>query len=115
MEVILRLAVLLMLCGAVEMGKRRNGRGRRRGGRERSSRGLVPQLMANYSGPEVTPAHEVSCSLASLACAQRDGCGSALSPCSPPSQTQREKERKKEDISRLHFRIFELLAVSNKE
>ena len=35
--------------------------------------------MANYSGPEVTPAHEVSCSLASLACAQRDGCGSALS------------------------------------
>ena len=79
MEVILRLAVLLMLCGAVEMGKRRNGRGRRRGGRERSSRGLVPQLMANYSGPEVTPAHEVSCSLASLACAQRDGCGSALS------------------------------------
>merc|ERR1719362_1879337 len=68
-----------MLCGAVEMGKRRNGRGRKRGGRERSSRGLVPQLMANYSGPEVMPAHEVSCSLASLACAQRDGCGSALS------------------------------------
>ena len=79
MEVILRLTVLLMLCGAVEMGKRRNGRGRRRGGRERSSRGLVPQLMANYSGPEERPAHEVSCSLASLACAQRDGCGSALS------------------------------------
>ena len=46
---------------------------------ERSSRGLVPQLMANYSGPEVTPAHEVSCAAASLACAQRDGCGSALS------------------------------------
>ena len=80
MEVLLRLTVLMMLCGAVEMGKRRNGRGRRRGGRERerSSRGLVPQLMANYSGPSEPPAHEVSCSLASLACAQRDGCGSAL-------------------------------------
>ena len=35
--------------------------------------------MANYSGPEVTPAHLVSCSQASLECAQRDGCGSALS------------------------------------
>ena len=79
MEVLLRMIVILMLCGAVELGKRRNGRGRRRGGRERSSRGLVPQLMANYSGPEVTPAHEVSCAAASLACAQRDGCGSALS------------------------------------
>ena len=75
----MRLTVILMLCGAVEMGKRKNGRGRRRGGRERSSRGLVPQLMANYSGPEVTPAHLVSCSQASLECAQRDGCGSALS------------------------------------
>ena len=76
------ISVLLVLTVCVVEGQRRKRpRGWRRSSHdplERSSRGLVPQLMANYSGPEVTPAHEVSCGLASLACAQRDGCGSAL-------------------------------------
>ena len=45
---------------------------------ERASRGLVPQLMSNYSGPEMIPARDVSCSMATLACANRDGCGLAL-------------------------------------
>lgn len=77
---VLLVITVLTVCG-VEGQRRKRPRGWRRSSHdplERSSRGLVPQLMANYSGPEVTPAHEVSCGLASLACAQRDGCGSAL-------------------------------------
>ena len=72
---------VLTVCGE-KAERRKRPRGWRRSSHdplERSSRGLVPQLMANYSGPEVTPAHLVSCSQASLECAQRDGCGSALS------------------------------------
>ena len=86
---------LLLLAGAAlaaEDGTRDRERGRQRrkrpraGGRrrsehdplERSSRGLVPQLLANYSAPSLAPAHTVSCSAATLACAKRDGCGSAL-------------------------------------
>ena len=86
---------LLLLAGAAlaaEDGTRDRERGRQRrkrpraGGRrrpehdplERSSRGLVPQLMANYSAPSLAPAHTVSCTAATLACAKRDGCGSAL-------------------------------------
>ena len=42
------------------------------------SRGLVPQLYANYTGPELVSASEVSCGHATLACANRDGCGVAL-------------------------------------
>ena len=86
---------LLLLAGAAlaaEDGTRDRERGRQRrkrpraGGRrrpehdplERSSRGLVPQLLANYSAPSLAPAHTVSCTAATLACAKRDGCGSAL-------------------------------------
>ena len=77
------LFILLCLASVAELRKRskeRPGRRRGRGGRdkERSSRGLVPQLLANYSAPSLAPAHTVSCSAATLACAKRDGCGSAL-------------------------------------
>ena len=77
------LFILLCLASVAELRKRskeRRGRRRGRGGRdrERSSRGLVPQLMANYSAPSLAPAHTVSCTAATLACAKRDGCGSAL-------------------------------------
>ena len=61
--------------------RRRKMRGSRRTSTdplERASRGLVPQLMSNYSGPEMIPARDVSCSMATLACANRDGCGLAL-------------------------------------
>ena len=75
MNMILRLVILLSLCSVAEFRKRRKSRGRKR---ERASRGLVPQLYANYSGPEVLPASEVQCSLATLQCANRDGCGLAL-------------------------------------
>ena len=75
---ILHLLIILSLCSMAEFKKRKHGRGRKRGGRERSSRGLVPQLMSNYSGPEMIPARDVSCSMATLACANRDGCGLAL-------------------------------------
>ena len=75
---ILHLLIILSLSSLAEFKKRKHGRGRKRGGRERSSRGLVPQLMSNYSGPEMIPARDVSCSMATLACANRDGCGLAL-------------------------------------
>merc|ERR1719220_1227868 len=45
---------------------------------ERSSRGLVPQLMANYSTPSLPPASDVMCGQATLVCANREGCGLAL-------------------------------------
>ena len=75
--------ILLSLCHIADFRKRKHNRGRKRGGRdrggrERSSRGLVPQLYANYSGPASVPADEVSCNMATLACANRDGCGVAL-------------------------------------
>ena len=77
------LVILLCLASVAELRKRsKERRGRRRGcggrDKERSSRGLVPQLLANYSAPSLAPAHTVSCSAATLACAKRDGCGSAL-------------------------------------
>lgn len=75
---ILHLLIILSLSSLAEFKKRKHGRGRKRGERERSSRGLVPQLMSNYSGPEMIPARDVSCSMATLACANRDGCGLAL-------------------------------------
>ena len=43
-----------------------------------SSRGLVPQLWPNYTGPAEPPAEEVSCDVARLKCAYRAGCGLAL-------------------------------------
>jgi len=75
MNMILRLVILLSLCSLAEFRKRRKSKGRKR---ERASRGLVPQLYANYSGPELLPAAEVQCSMATLQCANRDGCGLAL-------------------------------------
>ena len=35
-------------------------------------------MYANYSGPELIPPSEVNCGQATLACANRDGCGMAL-------------------------------------
>ena len=43
-----------------------------------SSRGLVPQLWPNYTGPAEPPAEEVPCDMAKLKCAYRAGCGLAL-------------------------------------
>ena len=75
-SLVVQLMILLSICSVAEFRKRRN-KGRRRE-KERSSRGLVPQLYANYSGPELLPASEVGCGHATLACANRDGCGLAL-------------------------------------
>jgi len=52
--------------------------GKRRKYRLRNSRGLVPQLLANYTAPSLPPAEDVACSPALLACAYRGGCGMAL-------------------------------------
>lgn len=41
-------------------------------------RGLVPQLLPNYTGPDLPPAESVSCNEARLQCAYRAGCGLAL-------------------------------------
>jgi len=46
--------------------------------RDRTSRGLVPQLWANYTTPTPSPANEVVCNDAYLTCAYRGGCGKAL-------------------------------------
>ena len=79
MNLIPTVLVILSLSQLAEMRKRRNkSRGRKREGLERSSRGLVPQLLANYSSPSLPPAGEVVCSQASLVCANREGCGLAL-------------------------------------
>lgn len=43
-----------------------------------TTRGLVPQLWANYTGPVLPPAEEVSCDVAQMKCAYRAGCGLAL-------------------------------------
>ena len=88
-------AIVLLLVTGVEAGRRsrgeRAGRGRPRAERQRSrrlegssrvrdrsSRGLVPQLLANYSTPAPPPADEVGCNDAYLTCAYRGGCGKAL-------------------------------------
>ena len=74
--------LLLTLCTSLlaQAQRRKRPRGSRRSDDplERSSRGLVPQLMANYSSPELPPAGEVVCSQASLVCVNREGCGLAL-------------------------------------
>ena len=75
MKVKVLLLLLLTLCTSLAQAQRRK---RPRGSLERSSRGLVPQLMANYSSPSLPPAGEVVCSQASLVCANREGCGLAL-------------------------------------
>ena len=78
-SLIFQIVIILSICSVTELRKKRkSNRGRRRGERDRSSRGLVPQLFANYSGPELPAAEDVPCSLATLACANRDGCGLAL-------------------------------------
>ena len=77
MNLTLTILIILSLTHTAEMRKRKKSRGRKRG-LERSSRGLVPQLMANYSLPSLPPAEEVVCSQASLSCANREGCGLAL-------------------------------------
>ena len=67
--------------------QRGSGGGRRREQRkgsssslalERSSRGLVPQLLPNYTEPVLPPAEDVSCGMSFVACAYRAGCGLAL-------------------------------------
>lgn len=74
--------VVLVLCTVgVQAGRRDRPRAQRQRGsrvRDRTSRGLVPQLMANYSTPAPPPAHEVGCNDAYLTCAYRGGCGKAL-------------------------------------
>ncbi len=39
--------------------------------RERTSRGLVPQLLPNYTEPSLPPPGEVGCNYAFMACAYR--------------------------------------------
>ena len=87
---VLSILLLLLLCSDLAQAQRRKRpRGSRRSDSplERSSRGLVPQLMANYSSPSLPPADEVECGQASLVCVNREGCGLALhhyiSSCSP--------------------------------
>ena len=82
--VVVVVVFLLSLSTSLAQAQRRK---RPRGPLERSSRGLVPQLMANYSSPSLPPADEVECGQASLVCVNREGCGLALhhyiSSCSP--------------------------------
>ena len=70
---ILRVMMILMICRVSESRRKKKGRNR-----DRSSRGLVPQLLANYTAPSLPPAHEVGCNHATMACAYRAGCGLAL-------------------------------------
>lgn len=74
--------VLVLSTAVVWGGGRRNRpraeRQRGRRVRDRTSRGLVPQLYANYSTPAPPPANEVGCNDAYLTCAYRGGCGKAL-------------------------------------
>jgi len=72
-RVILRVMLIMVICTISECRRKKKGRNR-----ERSSRGLVPQLLANYSAPSLPPAHEVGCNQATMACAYRGGCGLAL-------------------------------------
>jgi len=74
--------LVMVLSTALVFGGRRNKpkaeRQQGRRVRDRTSRGLVPQLYANYSTPAPPPAHEVGCNDAYLSCAYRGGCGKAL-------------------------------------
>ena len=82
------LVLVLVLATAVVEGRKERGDRRREKRpraerqrsrvRDRSSRGLVPQLFANYSTPAPPPAEEVGCNDAYLTCAYRGGCGKAL-------------------------------------
>jgi len=72
---ILKVIIVMLICGVCVARKR--GRNRNLA-LERSSRGLVPQLLANYTAPSLPPAHEVGCNHATMACAYRAGCGLAL-------------------------------------
>jgi len=75
MNLILRVVIVMLVCQLCDCRKRPRNREL---ALERSSRGLVPQLMANYTAPSLPPAHEVDCNHATLACANRGGCGLAL-------------------------------------
>jgi len=77
MNLILRVILVMSICHLSECKRKKKSRNRDRT-RERSSRGLVPQLMANYTAPSLPPAHEVNCNHATMACAYRGGCGLAL-------------------------------------
>jgi len=75
MNLILKVTFVMLICEVCVARKRPRNR---KQGLERSSRGLVPQLMANYTAPSLPPANEVGCGHATMACAYRDGCGLAL-------------------------------------
>lgn len=75
MNLILKVTVVMLICKVCAARKRPRNRDL---ALERSSRGLVPQLMANYTAPSLPPAHEVGCNHATMACAYRGGCGLAL-------------------------------------
>jgi len=73
----------------MERFKQEGSRGRHYSGREDESQGgkrkkertirnLVPQLLPNYTAPELPPASSVGCGMASVACMYRGGCGLAL-------------------------------------
>ena len=73
MKMIIKVLVIILICQLSDCRRKKKSRNR-----ERSSRGLVPQLMANYTAPSLPPAHEVGCNHATMACAYRGGCGLAL-------------------------------------
>jgi len=77
MRLILGVLIVVLLSQLSECKRRKKPRNRNRS-LERSSRGLVPQLLANYTAPSLPPPHEVDCNYATLACANRGGCGLAL-------------------------------------
>ena len=76
--ILIFVTLLQLTCGERKRKRQRGSRKSPHDPLERASRGLVPQLFANYSGPELPAAEDVPCSLATLACANRDGCGLAL-------------------------------------
>ena len=71
------LSLPLLLCWAeVVSGRRARRPPATEGGdggtvRERTSRGLVPQLLPNYTEPELPPPGEVGCNYAFMSCAYR--------------------------------------------
>lgn len=79
----MRIEFILLLLLPYNNLARKNRRGEDEdedGSRERlrSSRGLVPQLLPNYTEPELPLAADVGCNYAFMSCAYRDGCGAAL-------------------------------------
>ena len=76
-KMILKVMIVMLICTPSECRRKKKHRNRNLA-LERSSRGLVPQLMANYTAPSLPPAHEVGCNHATMACAYRGGCGLAL-------------------------------------